>query len=296
MPGTPATGSTEIAIVDSKIVADLCQGKFLVDASPSVYIGSGASAVLGANVEILNAFGIVIKPYGDNYEIAPALSGGMDAVISFNVPKIAGNYQYGKYTVNLQMYDSTGASWVVTKTVSICAPDRQNKTRNYGSLSAQMKADCLNGKLYIIVDTLPTYNGKLVESQVLSGTLEYPTSSELPELDFDSGNFAVILFEGVYKLEGEICATYNYGDNVFAKVKYKIKKEKNVRCLIDECCVLSALSELQARTETDCTDAEKEQTASIILEALSLLKITKLSANCGEDPSDYVEKLEKLLG
>lgn len=296
MPGTSASGSSEIAIVDSLIIADTCAGVFLVSAEPTVYIGGGATSVLGANVEILNSFGVVVKPYGSNYEIAPGLSGGMNAVISYNIPTQANNYQYGTYTVNLKMFDSTGASWVVTKTVKICAPDKANTTRKYGSLSAKLKADCVAGKLYIIVDGVPTYNGHIMESQVLTGELEYPTSSELPPLAITTGNFAVTLFEGVYKLTGEICASYNYEDNVFVKVKYKIKKEHNVRCLIDECCVLSALVELQGRTKTDCTDAEKEATASTIVEALSLFEILKLAATCGEDPSEYVADLEKLLG
>lgn len=296
MPGTPATGSTEIAIVDSKIVADLCAGNFYIDATPTVYIGSGKDSVLGANVEILNPYGIVVKPYGANYEIAPALSGGMDAVISYPIPTQAGNFQYGQYTINVQMYDSTGNSWIVTKTVTICVPDKNNKTRNYGSLSAKLDGNCVNGKLYVIVDGVPTYNGFVAESQVLTGTLKYPTVSGVAPLTITTGNFSVVLFEGVYLLEGEICATYNYGDNVFVKVKYKIKKEKNIRCLIDQCCVLSALAELQARTTTDCTDAEKAETANTILEALNLLRLTELAAECGEDPSDYVEELEKLLG
>lgn len=296
MPGTPATGSSEIAIVDSRIYGDLCTGLFRIDATPTVYIGSGEDVVLGANVEIVNPYGVIVKPYGANYEIAPALSGAMDAVITFPIPTQAGNYQYGTYTVNLKMFDSTGASWIVSKTVKVCVPDKNNKSRNYGSLSALMNSNCVTGKLCIVVDGVPTYNGFIVESKVLTGTLKYPTASELPPLTITTGNFCVTLFEGVYLLEGEICATYNYGDSVYAKVKYKIKKEKNVRCLIDRCCVLAALVELQKRTETDCTPDEKELTASTIVEALSLLEIAELSANCGEDPSDYISKLEKLLG
>lgn len=299
MPGISTTGSTNIAVLDSKIIASLCDGNFYVDLSPSIYIGDiadGANNVLGANVEIVNPYGVIVKPYGTNYEISPALSGAMDAAISFPIPTQAGNYQYGTYTINVQLFDEGGASWIVTKTVKLCLPDKNNKTRNYGSLSAELKADCVGGKLFIIVDGVPTYNGYLMESQVLTGTLKYPTASGISPLAITTGNFSVVLFEGVYLLEGEICATYNYGDNVFVKVKYKIKKEKNVRCLIDRCCVLEALVELQARTETDCTAEEKERTASTILEALNLLTLVELAANCGEDPSSYVDDLEKLLG
>lgn len=296
MPGVPTTGSTNIAILDSKIVASLCDGKFYVDATPSIYIGSGEENVLGANVEILNPYGIVVKPYGANYEIAPDLSGGMDAVIAFNIPTTAGNYQYGKYTVNVKLFDADGNSWVVTKYVTLCVPDKNNKTRNYGSLSAQLNGSCTLGKLFVLVDGVPTYNGAIAESQALTGTLEYPTSSELAPLAITTGNFSVPLFEGVYKLTGEICATYNLGDNVYEKVKYKIKREKNIRCLIDKCCVLSKLVELHQRIQSDCTDEEKSETASITVDALRLLEMAELSANCGEDPSEFISDLEALLG
>ena len=296
MSGVATTGSTSIAILDSKIVASLCDGKFYVDASPSIYIGSGEENVLGANVEILNPYGIVVKPYGANYEIAPDLSGGMDAVIAFNIPTTAGNYQYGKYTVNVKLFDADGNSWVVTKYVTLCVPDKNNKTRNYGSLSAQLNGSCTLGKLFVLVDGVPTYNGAIAESQALTGTLEYPTSSELAPLAITTGNFSVTLFEGVYKLTGEICATYNLGDNVYEKVKYKIKREKNIRCLIDKCCVLAKLVELHQRIGTDCTDEEKSETYSIAVDALRLLEMAELSAHCGEDPSEFISDLEALLG
>lgn len=296
MPGTPTTGSPNIALLDSKIVADLCSGKFYVDASPSIYIGSGAANVLGANVQIVNPYGVVVKPYGSNYEIAPNLSGGMNAVISFNVPTQASNYQYGKYTVSVKLYDAGGASWVVTKTVSVCEPDKNNKTKSYGSLSALMNASCKDGKVCIVTDNVPNYNGKQVESQVNDFTLEYPTGSGLNSLETTIGSFCVQLYEGVYKFTGTICATYNFTDNVFVKVNYKIKKEKNIRCLIDECCVFTKLSELNLLLKTNCTLKEQEETTAIIVDALRLLKTIQLAADCGEDASDYIADLEKLLG
>lgn len=295
MPGTSTTGSTNIAVLDSKIIADLCAGKFYIDASPSVYIADGAENVLGANVEIINPYGVTVKPYGDNYEVAPGLSDGMNGVISFNIPTLAGGYQYGDYIVNVKLFDGEN-SWVVTKKVSICAPDKDYKSRKYGSLSAKLDADCVNGKVYVFVDPIPNYKGKTVESQSLSGTLDYPTASGLEPLSITTGNFSVQLYEGVYKLVAETCVTYNFGDNVYVKVLYKIKKEKSIRCLIDMCCVLTALKELQSRIDNDCTDEQKAETASIIVEALSLLRIAELAANCGEDASEYIADLEELLG
>lgn len=295
MPGVNTTGSPNIAFLDSKIAASLCDGRFCVDVTPSIYIGGGAANVLGANVQITNPYGVIVKPYGSNYEIAPDLSGGMDAVICFNIPTQAGNYQYGKYKVEVQLFDDAG-NWTVTKFVSLCPPDSKNKTRNYGSLSARLDASCKDGKLYVIVDGVPNYNGAIVESQVNDFTLEYPTSSTLSPLTTSLGSFSVQLYEGVYKLNGEICATYNFGDNVYVSVKYKVKREKNVRCLIDECCVLERLAELNKRLKDSCTTEEQQEIASTTVEALWLLKMVHLAADCGQDPSEYVEDLEKLLG
>lgn len=295
MPGTAATGSTKIAILDSRIYADLCAGKFYVDVSPTTYIGSGATTVLGANVQITNPSGVIVKPFGTNYEIAPDLSGGMDAVIAFDIPTQAGNYQYGSYIIEVEMFDDSG-SYTVTKTLNICVPDKNKKQRKYGSLSAILKGVCKDGKLYVIVDGVPTYKGKTVESQTQELTLLYPTVSEKEPEVTSLLQFTVLLFEGVYKITGEICATYNLGDNLYVKVNYKVKKEKEIRCLIDPCCVFQALSALHLRITSDCTDKEKEETASITVDALRLYETAQLAGECGEDASEYISELEALLG
>lgn len=296
MAGTVITTSPNIALLDSRIIANLCTGYFLIDISPSVYIGSGKTLVLGANVKIVNPYGVVVKDYGANYEIAPALSMGMDGVISFAIPTMAGNYQYGKYTVSVELFDQNNTRFVVTKTVSLCEPDKNNKTRSYGTLSATLRGSCTDGKVYVIVDTPPNYNGRIYESRSLDLQLDYPTASgETPE-ETTIGSFSVQLYEGVYKLSGTDCVTYNFGDNIFVKVNYKINLEKAIRCLIDECCVYERLAELQLKLKDSCPLPEQERITNIILDSLMLLKLIKLAANCGADASDYITDLEKLLG
>ena len=215
MPATPTTGSTNIALLDLKVVADLCIGKFYMDITPSIWIGSGKNNVLGANFQIVNPYGVIVKPYGANYEIAPALSGGMDAIISFNIPTQASNYQYGKYTMSVILYDANGTPYTNTKTVSVCEPDKNNKTRSYGTLSAILKGSCKDSKVFIIVDNVPNYNGKQVESQVNDFTLDFPTASGIDPYETEIGAFSVQLYERCFLFTGEICATYNFTDNLF---------------------------------------------------------------------------------
>jgi hypothetical protein len=219
----------------------------------------------------------------------------MDGIVSFSIPTQGGAYQYGKYKIDVQLFDGS-LSWIDTKYITICPPDPNNKLKNVGTLSALLNATCKDGKLYVVVDNIPTYNGELVDSQSLDITLEYPTSSGLTPLETSIGSFSVILFEGVYKLTGSVCATYSFGDNRFVKVKYTIKKEKNVRCLIDECCVVEKLAEIHQALKSDCTVQEREEHTAIVLDALRLLKTAVLSAQCGDDPSEYIVALEELLG
>lgn len=293
MPGTNINGSPNIALLDSKIVADLCGGAFYVDLTTSVWIGSGYNNVEGADVKITNPYGVIIKNYPTSgFDIYPPMTG----IVGINVPTQAGNFQYGTYTVEVRLTDSGGTEYIVSKPVNLCQPNVNNKTRNYGSLSSQLNGICSEGKMYVIVDTPPNYKGNVVHSQVNSFTLEYPTSSGIDELDTDVASFSTYLFEGVYKITGTICALYDNGDNVFFKVNYRVKRKKEVFCSIDDCCVSAKFEELNLLLDSDCSQEEKDRTSSIIVDGLFYLKAAELAAKCGVDPSDYISKLEVVLG
>ncbi len=167
--------SPNIASLQSTVVADLCSGYFSVDISDSIYIGSGEENVLGAKVQITNPYGVVVRAYPSDYDVTPGLSGGMDAVTQFAIPTLAGNYQYGNYIIETKIYDADGTTYSLSKTVSICAPDSLNKTRKYGTLSAKITGICREGKVYILVDGVPNYKGKVAESQTNVFVVDYPS-------------------------------------------------------------------------------------------------------------------------
>lgn len=291
MPSTSTTGSANIATLDSNIVADLCAGKFKIDLTPSIFIGSGADNVLGAKIRIKNPYGVVVKDWTGAYDIQP----NMSAVVEFTIPTQGGNYQYGDFIVEVKLFDENSKEYVVSKTVPVlCIPS--GKGKKYGSLSAKISGICKDGRVRVVVDPVPVYNGKTVVSKTESYTIEYPTSSELSPLVSTTGNFSVPLFEGVYKVTGEMCATYNYGDNVSAKIKYKVSSLKDVRCGIDECLVFPRLASLNANLKLECSPEEKENTTNIILDSLNLLKLIQLAVDCGKDASDYILELSQLLG
>ena len=294
---TPITGSPNITSLDSKIVSNYCNGNFEIDVSPSVFLpgGTGLSGgVQGANVRITNPLGVVIKQYfTSGFDINPPMS----EVFSFAIPTTAGNFQYGTYTIDVKLTDDDGTEYVVTKTINLCPPDPNNKNKKYGCLNAKIRGNCKDGKVVILLDQPPNFKGKAFTSQVIDMELQYPTSSGLANLeDIAYASFSVALYEGEYILTGTTCVLYDYGDNVFFKVNYKINCRKDIRCIIDLCCVQAKWDELAARLDSDCTDAEAEATRNIIIESQFYVTAAQGAANCGTDPSDWISKLELLLG
>lgn len=290
------TSSPNIATLDSEILMDLCAGQLYVDISPSVWIGAGDQNVLGAKVQITNPLGVVIKPFPSGYDVTPETSGGIDVAVSFPIPTQAGNYQYGKYSISVQLVDADGTVYTDAKTVSICAPDANNKTRKYGTLGAKLSGICSDGKVYVLVNEPPTYKGVSAESTTQEFTLNYPTGSGKASETGSLNSFSVQLFEGVYGIEGTVCAQYNFGDNVLVKVQYKVNYSKPVICSLDECCVFTGLDALNSKLNSYCSQAEKEDTQDRIQRATLLLSNIDFGVRCGQDVSGYINDLEDVLG
>ena len=290
---TTITGSDYITSLDSKILASLCDGNFHVDVSPSVFTNGGQSYVQGASVQIVNPLGITIKAYSTSgYDIEPP----MTEVVEYPIPLVAGNYQYGTYTITVRLVDENDVAWTVVKTINICPPDKKNKNKKTACLNADITGSCADGKVVIMLKSPTNYKGIEVSSQVNDLTLLYPTESELAPLETTMGSFSVQLYEGEYKLSGTVCATYLGEDNISYEVLFDVKCSKNIKCSIDKCCVNAKLVELNARLKSDCTQAEKDVTSSIIFDTQRLLLSIDYAAFCGEDPSDLISELETLLG
>lgn len=286
------TTSNYLAILESRIIADLCEKHFFIDVADSVYIAG--NGMLGGNIKIVNPYGVTIK----NYPAAPDYDidgSNMSEVQMFDIPTEAGTLMYGDYTFIILVEDIDGHTYEISKTISICEPDVNRPDLDYGVMYASLTGLCKDGKLMVSISQPPVYKGKMATSRTLSGTLEYPTSSGIADLAFTVPNFSVQLFEGVYKIEANICALYNFGDNLFVKVPYEVKTRKEVFCSIDFCCVFEKLSELNIKLSKDCTDEERETTSNKILEALMLMEVAQLAAGCGKDPSEYIEQLQELL-
>jgi len=293
MAALPITTSPNITSLQSRVYADMCGGNFLVDVSQSVWIGTGYNSVQGVSVRITNPVGVIIKEYPTSgFDIYPP----MTSVDTTAIPLIAANYQYGTYTIAVRLTDADGTEYTVTKSVNICPPDPNNSTRKNGCLDMSIKGNCRSGEVVFLLNNPPNYKGTTWSTQVNALTVKYPTASGKADITTTLSSFGLQLYEGQYQVSGTVCALYNYGDEVYFKVNYKVKCEKTIKCIIDECCVFEKLEELNLKVQSDCTQAQKDETASTIVNALWLKQLAELAGNCNGDPSDYISQLEDILG
>lgn len=285
------SNSPDISVLESRIVSDLCLGKFFIDLTPSLFLGAGATNVLGAKIEIVNPYGVSVKPFGAGYDIAPP----MTSVFEFNIPTQSGSFQYGVYAIKIELTDSVGNVYDIIENREICQPNPLNKKDLYGILGAKITGSCRKGSVLVFVNEPPIFQGVAYESKTQSYKLEYPTGSLQVPLITTDPNFEVQIYEGEYKLTGDLCVNYNLGNNNFIKVPYKVNTIQPIRCEFDDCPAFNKIGELvKALGKNKCK--ERDITEAIINSALTNISIIHAMTICGEDPSYFIDQVEKLLG
>lgn len=290
MAGLSISDSTNLTLLDSRIFVNVCIGQFTIDLSPSVFIGSGASNVLGAKVQITNPYGAIIKPYTGAYDMTPP---SVTAPYEFDIPTQAGKLQFGVYTIAVKLTDSDNTEYTITKQVNVCSYTSDSHACDN---RLRVEADCANGRVNVAVGEPPTFKSIYAESKTTSLVVDYPTASGQPQLTTTYTNFSLQLFQGVYKFALSVCATYNMGNNVYLQLPYSQTLEKNVKCLLDYSCIYPQIKKLHDNIDQSCSQKEKENLANIALNAVLNLWSAELANRAGADPSPYIDELEKLLG
>lgn len=288
------TSSANISILDSKVVVNLATGNIIVDVTPSVFTGAGATLVKGACVKIVNSVGVIIKDFqaAGYYDILPPMTSNVTVPISL----VAANYLYGDYTVSVRIADAAGVEFIDTKSVNICPPNSKDKTQKQGCLTVEIIGKCKLNQVLINTLPIPPYKGTLPVSPAYALTIDRPTVSGLPQTTSTIPTFSQPLFEGEYIVKGTVTATYNFGNNMFYVIPYKVNTKKIIRCLVDECCIQMYLESLYALSQSDCSAKEKAHTGELIGQALFLKELALGAQNCGSDPSEFIQALESLNG
>lgn len=291
MPSQKISDSANIATLDSKIVVDACAGAFLIDITPSVWIGSGSSNSLGASVKVENLNrSTITKDYpSSGYDIVSPFN----SVVSVNIPTISGTYQFGDYQITVKLTDTENNDYFVSKKVTLCPIDSLNK--KFACLQADINADCAGGKVSIIAHTPPNYQGIAPSTYTGNFTLTYPPKSGKPALSTSVTNFSVKLYEGVYTFSGDSCVPYDFGDNISVKLKFVYNADKKVVCKLDYECIANALGSLSNDLQDACTIQDQNYIQSTMIEALVLISTIEASVKAGVDAGDAVDRLQAIL-
>jgi hypothetical protein len=288
--------SSYIQILDSRIVADLCAGKFYVDLTPSTFFSGGAAGMKGAKVKILDQNFRVIKDYPTGYDFGT--SGDIAThVLEFAVPKVGGVYKFGTYTISVSVTDGDNKVFDLSKTVKLSFPDLKDASKNYRTAKATIVAIPKDDRVHIVVDPPQNYGNAAPSTYAADVIVEFPLSSLEPGIIQDTLDFYVNLYDGIYKVSGNVCVTYVLPNSVSIRLSYVVKGEKDVLYTLDFMCVLDKLAELNSEISCDRTcHKERERLSSVAMEALFLLKSAEIAASVGQDPSAYLHKLNYLLG
>jgi len=285
MPAQVITNSTKVSSLDFKVVFDQNTGLIYVDVLPTTWIGGGASTVLGAKVKILTPTGSILKDYGGGYDIAPP----MTSVFSVVYPKALSKYMTGTFKIFVKLFDGTN-TYELEKQRLVC--DLKSD-----AISGYIKADCSAGKALASLYATPAYQGLMPESNVYALKYYYPSVSEVAPETMTRPMFEVTAYAGENKLSGTVVGAYNFGDNVFVKVKYTVSITKKIRCSFNLCGAFQCLEALYKQRDS-CSGAQQAAANEAINQATFLITIISVGqqATCDEDVSDYIDQLEQLLG
>lgn len=273
------SNSSNITLLASSILADMCTGSFTINLLPSIFTLNGNLNVIGAKIKIVNPYGVKIKDYDVTYDILPPMSSNYVK----SIPKIENNFEYGEYVFYVELTDALLNKYEIENVLNLCEPNSKDKSKGYGIISANLIDNCTQGKVSILIDEPPVYKSKMAQSKTQNLTLTYPNAT-LPVYNFTTSNISVQLFEGLYTLKGDVCAEYNLDNNILVRVPYKIDCEKKINCIVDFCNVYTKLQSLGEDLE-ECSVEKVKETSNTIFDALRLLKTIELGNKCGKSVS-----------
>lgn len=280
-------GSSNISLLDFRIENNLCDGKIYI--TPQfTFIGTGATSILGAKVQILKE-GIEVKSYELSYDFTNPYT----TPYQYSIPIVNGGYDYGNYEVEVTVYDTSSKNHTLSKSYSLCKPTKNGNT-THRKLGVSFKEDCSQGKLFISLNQPSVYKGLIQESSIIDYDIEFPFGN-LPKLNSTSTNSVVQLFEGEYKVKGDMCVTYNAGNSIYYNLPYLINCLKKVKCQLDYCCVFTKMASIYNELES-CGNENKEKASAILAQSTMLLTIIEKGLSCGESVSEYIQELEDTLG
>jgi hypothetical protein len=273
---------------------DLENGKIIFDITEyTIYAPGGIGNVVGVNFEVVDPAGSQLSVIDfPNVDINPNEGPQTYEVALNNSPSM-----YGYYYIRGVLQEVDGRQFGIELKKNVCKPEGIKD----GVVPGKFKdtVDCTIPRISISEVTNMVYQSKNPQEVVKNGVLYYPPGT-LPALAFDYTPFEVIgsgnVYTGDYTVRNKSIAEYDLGELVSVKVTYNTTHKFSVTCNDRLCELLCCVEKLQQVATEQCdtavgVDARKKLSAATI-PLLSLIAKEK----CGQDASDLVTSVAKMLG
>lgn len=210
------------------------------------------------------------------------------------------------YIATIYAKDSSGQTWSISKSASICRPSgNTNLSKNYyGLANVYVKTICEQARIYFEDRTTTSYKG--IEGTRVAGNLKvfYPIDETYTvPAPFEISNFSnaaapITYSSDNYQFVAYSVYDYDIGDNVHVKIKYQQIATFAVLCNVDLCPLASHIIRLVDDIENgDAVDVTlATQKLGKITSKFMLVVMGKMEPLCGVDVPKLIDEIISIGG
>lgn len=231
-----------------------------------------------------------------------------DAVLTDGWPRPFNSIEWSgaPYLFTLYVKDSAANVYSLTKQAAICRPyGNTNLSKNaYGKATTDVKVRCQDARVFFQDQTNASYKG--IEGQRVSSILKvsYPIDETgyMPD-PFSINNFSSALVpitysSDNYQYQSSVIYEYDFGDNVFVRIKYLDTSRFSVWCNIDLSPLVCEYAKLIEDVERgNCADVQDaNQKLLLINPKLQMAMMGIMQPLTGIDVPKLIEEIKEIGG
>lgn len=278
-------GDAYIATFDYSVLFNLTDSTIAINDTTTYYNSAG-----------FVSFAITVtSPSGIVSTSTIAAHGGGNAT-AINIPTINSAAEWGVYTILCTITDTT-ASYSLTKTFNLCKPEQNaDSTGSDGALDVGLTFKCFDNKVLYADNTTYLYKSTDATSVARSVTVIDPNLVKQSDAANVSSFYITPIVNGNYVVSVDNTALYTFTNSITVLIGYSLTNKTFVAaCNINLCEFYCALKELRVAYSLAGGGATGQTLKTRLDKATELLIETQIGIACGQDVSDQITELEKVL-
>jgi hypothetical protein len=286
-------GSANIETFIFNATFNLYQRTITLDASPTIYNGSGISNVLGIAFSIIDGDGVELATIDFNTPQLPTPA--TNSIYTLDLTSVNFAFLFQSYKIVGAIKDSTGTIYQTTEVFKkVCQPVNLTESGYVPGLF-QITPDCVNNTLTVKEISVLVYNNEIPLSVTKTGTLSYPTGTISP-LTFSNTPFSNnVIYTGQYRINCMTIATYDLGDGVYVAVTYLTNNQFDVTCNNRMADLMCCLVNIQQTAVKNCNTAIGQHAKQQLDEITPAFLIGLTKEINGQDASTEAMFIKKAL-